>query len=422
MTLGPIDRALDAELDKLTRPLRRRGGDWLVRAERAEQATAAVGRDEVGTTSGAWIEVVVYDDGVRGRGVGVARTRLDSIEPGALIDEAVARARLAPGEPWQSPAAAGPARAELASPALLVGAVDERAVELAAGLVAPGITGAVTVARTETAMASSSGQRLGWRTTMVDLACGVGGQRWTARRRAFSVDDARAWLNARRDAATAQQHATPLAPGAYEVVLAAEAMARDGDLGVWRLLAAQADGAMARAGLVMYSVGGEVCAGAATVDEPLDVMSDGARPFGLTSAPVGDGGEAVRRFAVVRGGRAAGLGLDAREARLRGVEPNGGVRELVVGAGGTAASAIGAGGVAPRLHVVAVRWLELDVGSGQVVGLVELARLGERWVTGGVLRGDGLAWLARSQRSREVGSVGSVHGPIAFGLGVVEIG
>lgn len=421
MTLGPIDDALAPALDRVVRALRSRDGDWLVRAERREHATVALGRDDRATARAAWIEVHAYDDGARGRGLGVARGPLDS--PAALlIDEALGRARLAPGAPWQSPAAAGPARVELAAPALLVGDVAAPAAELAAAFGGAELGGEVGVARTATALASSAGQRLGWRATLVDVALAQGAARWTARRRALSVGDARAWLAARRDEAAARAQATALTPGAYEVVLAAAAMASDDDLGLWQLLAAQADGAMARAGLVMYSVGSELCAGAADVAAPLDVVSDGARRLGLTSAPVGDSGEAVRRFALVQGGRAAGLGLDAREAQLRGVEPNGGVRELVVNAGGAAAAALGTSGLAPRLHVVAARWLEIDAGSGQVVGLIELARLGERWVTGGVLRGDGLAWLARATRSRELGSVGSVHGPVAFGLGVVDVG
>ena len=124
MTLGPVDPALDAKVDRVTRELRRRGGDWLVRARRDEGATHAVGRDEVMTTQAAWIEVVAYDDGPRGRGVGAARASLEDVRPAALVAEAVTRARLAPGAPWQSPPAAGPARVELAAAGVLAGTVE----------------------------------------------------------------------------------------------------------------------------------------------------------------------------------------------------------------------------------------------------------------------------------------------------------
>ena len=40
---------------------------------------------------------------------------------------------------------------------------------------------------------------------------------------------------------------------------------------------------------------------------------------------------------------------------------------------------------------------------------------------GGLLRGDGLHWLAHARRSREQSSVGSVHGPVAYGLGELDI-
>ena len=230
--------------------------------------------------------------------------------------------------------------------------------------------------------------------------------------------------------------AAPLPPGRYDVVLSAAAVGsaageasehvEDGAAapGWWGLLAAQADAARARTGLVVYALGEEIAAGAAAAPEPLTVTSDGARAFGLRSSPLGAGGEAVRRFAVVAGGRAVGLGLDAREAMLRGVEPNGGLRELVVAPGTLAADDLGRGR-GPRLEIVRGRWLVLDAGSGHAVLALELARLrdgaGDRWVRGGLLRGDGLAWMAHARRSREQGSVGSVHGPIAYGLGELEI-
>jgi hypothetical protein len=449
VTIGALDGELAAALARLQAVLGGRGA-WSVRAWRTTSARAGLAAAEVGVCDGGRLELTWFDDGARGRGVGVASVGLRELAPAALVDEARARARQCPGAPWQSPPAAGPARVRLADPDLRDGAealaaqVTEGARQLAAGRDALG-GGALVVTRTHHAAQSSAGLRLGWQATLAEATVELVGARGPVRMRARRLADVLAptWLDAVIADAAAEASARDLVAGRYEVVLRAEAAAGarvvsdraqaagavelDGgpdDLGWWELLVSQADAARARTGLVAYAVGDEIAPGAATAPEPLSVRSDGARDFGLRSAPLGADGAAVRRFALVAGGRAAGLGLDAHEAMQRGLEPNGGVRDLVVGPGVSAAADLGRHG-APRLEIVRGRWLELDVGSGHAVLAIELARqhdgAGARVVRGGFVRGDGLAWLAHARRSREVGTVGAVHGPIAYGLGELEI-
>lgn len=450
MTVGALDGDLATALARLRAVLGSRGA-WSVRAWRTASARAALTTSDVGVSEGGRIELTWFDDGARGRGVGVASVGLRELAPAALLDEARARARLCPGAPWQSPPAAGPARVRLADPHIDA-AADVLAAQASAGArqLADGrralTGGALVLAHTHHAAQSSAGLRLGWQATVVDATVELAGGRQPRRARARRLADVLtpAWLDALIADDAAETAAAPMSSGRYDVVLRAEAAAGpraagiaagtiagsddpDGDeveRGWWELLTSQADAARARTGLVAYAVGDEIAPGAASAPEPLDVRSDGARDFGLCAAPLAADGAAVRRFALVAGGRAAGLGLDAHEAMQRGVEPNGGVRELVIAPGASAAADLGRRGAA-RLEIVRGTWLELDVGGGQVALAIELARLrdagGERLVRGGFVRGDGLAWLAHARRSREVGTVGSVHGPIAFGLGELDV-
>src|SRR5437868_1530326 len=66
---------------------------------------------------------------------------------------------------------------------------------------------------------------------------------------------------------------------------------------------------------------------------PTTITSDGARDYGLRSAPVGEEGDAIRKFPLIERGISSGLALSMREAALRGQDPNGGVRNLVIAPG-----------------------------------------------------------------------------------------
>jgi predicted Zn-dependent protease len=232
-------------------------------------------------------------------------------------------------------------------------------------------------------------------------------------------------LRRARDELADRASATAPAPGVYTVVLRAPAHAHDG-YGLWQALVAQADGALVRQGLSRYRVGSEIAPRAAQAEVPLDVLSDGTLPFGVLSAPAGDRGEPVRRFAVVERGIARGLSLDQREAALAQEEPNGGIRNLVIGAGtAPLAEVIAPAAGASLVDVDRFAWLDLDPRTGVAVARIAAGGIrdgsGRRPIAGGTLRLDAIAAIASARRSREQVLEGAVFGPVAMRLDGVAI-
>ena len=195
-------------------------------------------------------------------------------------------------------------------------------------------------------------------------------------------------------------------PGPCSVVLHADAMLHGG-LGVWEAFVPQADAATERQGLARYREHAPVVEGAETVVEPLTLESDGALAYGLASAPLGDEGEAVRRFPLVQRGIAAGLALSPREAALRGREPNGGVRNLVVTPGTWNRTANG-GRV---IEIRRLRSLAIDRYTGDASLEIALGLDRDAPFTGGSLRIDLIAALATARRSAEPLTRGAYAGP-----------
>ena len=195
--------------------------------------------------------------------------------------------------------------------------------------------------------------------------------------------------------------ATAPAPGECAIVLAADALVpvELGELGVWEAFAAQADAVLAREGLARFHERSPIAEGADHVPDPLTVESDGALAFGVRSAPLGDDGDAVRRFAIVDRGIAAGLGLSPREAALRKRDPNGGVRNLVVPPG-TWDGRVDVSGC--TIEVRRLRELSIDCFTGDASLEIALAvEHGKGPFAGGTIRLDLVAALARARRSSE---------------------
>ena len=149
--------------------------------------------------------------------------------------------------------------------------------------------------------------------------------------------------------------------------------------------------------------------GADQVPDPLTITSDGALPYGVRSAPLGDDGDAVRTFPLVECGIAAGLGLSPREAALRKRDPNGGVRNLVVQPG------LWDGRVDPSGRLVEVRRLRdlaIDPYTGRASLEIALGVVhGKGPFTGGTLRLDLVDALARARRSSARIRRGPYDGP-----------
>ena len=194
--------------------------------------------------------------------------------------------------------------------------------------------------------------------------------------------------------------------GPCSVVLHSDAMLHGG-LGVWEAFVPQADAATERQGLTRYREHAPIVEGADTVAEPLTIESDGALAYGLASAPIGDEGGAVRRFPLVQRGIAAGLALSPREAALRGREPNGGVRNLIVAPGTWNGTATGGRVIEMRR----LRSLAIDRYTGNASLEIALGLDRDEPFTGGSLRIDLIAALATARRTADSLTRGDYVGP-----------
>ena len=115
----------------------------------------------------------------------------------------------------------------------------------------------------------------------------------------------------------------------------------------------------------------------------------------------------MRRFPLVERGIAAGLALSPREAALRGREPNGGVRNLVVAPGTWNGTANG-GRV---IEIRRLRSLAIDRYTGDASLEIALGLDRDAPFTGGSLRIDLIAALATARRSAEPLTRGAYAGP-----------
>jgi hypothetical protein len=211
--------------------------------------------------------------------------------------------------------------------------------------------------------------------------------------------------------------AVPATPGKVSVILRADALLHGGGLGMWNVFADHASAETERQGLTRYRQGALVAPGADATSEPLTITSEGALDFATLSAPIGDEGDAVRRFPLVERGLATGLGLSVREAARRKTDPNGGVRNLVVSRG-TWNETRPEGRV---IEVRRLRSLSIDPFTGDASLEIALGLEGDTPFTGGTLRLDLIAALARARRSATTLRRGPYLGPSAVLIEGVDL-
>ena len=399
---------------------RRRVSDWVVIERAQELALADEARGLQRRERRTRTTVIVHQDVPSGRGS--ARLELAAQEGSAadLVEQAVALASAAVAPSWTSVAPAAPARVTVADEALVKANLAEAAAAVLRSLRRPegaAVSAAVEVLREQVAMESSGGARARWTASHLHADALV-----TASDRSLALSrDARRIVDLGLDGAVAAAAAdlarlatagAPV-PGRCALVLTADAMLPDEGLGVWSVFAAQADGARERQGLTRYRLGAPIAPGADRADEPLGITSDGALDHATRSAPVGDEGDAVRRFPLIERGVCVGLDLSAREAARRGRDPNGGVRNLVV-APGTWDEAAPAG---RTIEVHRLRALAIDPYTGDASLELALAidHRGGAAVpfTGGTVYLDLVAALARARRSAALVRRGAYQGPAA---------
>lgn len=195
-----------------------------------------------------------------------------------------------------------------------------------------------------------------------------------------------------------------------------------GRLGWLGPLAAQAEGRLARLGLTRYQPGQPVCGSRPLTGDPVTLASDGTLPYGLLSRSFAELGAPTRRFVAVKAGTAAGLALDLREAALRGITANGGVRNLVLAPGTTAPAALRAVTDRPVVAIVDLAWLAVDARSGDLVAEIGLGYTdGGTPITGGSVRGNVFDMLAAARLSAKVMHAGWYRGPEAIRFADIAI-
>jgi len=401
----------------LARALARRNvSDWLVVERTQELAIADAARGTQRRETRHRMTLLVHHDESRGRGSARLELAGLDVDANAVVEQAIDLATAAIGPSWKSVATAAPAKVDLVDPQLPKRKLDDVAASLArrVGRVA-GVTADLRaeVMLEQVTTASRAGLTARWAASRFHADVMVSdGERSLAIARTARLEDDLDLDHAIGAAAVDLRElasATPIEPGPCALALTAEAFLHgDAPAGVWSVFARQADAVLERQGLTRYRVGAPVTPGAELVDEPLSVTSDGALRFGLRSAPIGDDGDAVRRFAIVDRGIAKGLGLSPREAALRQRDPNGGVRNLVVAPGtwDGALPAAGSRGPLPRtVEVRRLRALAIDPYTGEAS--LELALSIEHAATrrafiGGTVRLDLVDALARARRSAAV--------------------
>lgn len=191
-------------------------------------------------------------------------------------------------------------------------------------------------------------------------------------------------------------------------------------------IAAQADARATRLGLSRYRIGQSIHGDQPITGDPLTIISDGTLPFGLLSSPVGELGEPVRRFTLVERGVAAGLAFDVREAALRGVGANGGVRNLVIEPGKTLPEDLHRPARRPLLEARDLAWLDIDPATGNFTCEIALADLHAaqtipRPTTGGILQGNIFHLLASARLSSQIFTKGWYTGPEAIRFPDIEV-
>lgn len=375
---------------KLLRALVRRGvADWTL-VERAQEVAISTG-DLRRTEKRTKFQLTVHHDSPQGRGS--AHVAIDSVDADAsvIVEQAIALAVSSTGPAWHSSPLAAPARVKLADDTLLKG-------DLIGNLGAE----PMSITREHVFVAMRGGLHTEWTATLVEAGT----------------------RKARRLADLPKPEALPVATarakaGPCSLVLRPEALLHGG-LGVWDAFGAQANAVVERQGLTRYREKAPIAAGAESVAEPLSIASDGSIDYALLSAPLGDEGDAVRRFPLVERGIAAGLGLSPREAALRKRDPNGGVRNLDVALGSWTGEIAGSGRV---IEVLALRDLAIDryTGDASLEVAIAIEHPVRTVFAGGSIRLDLIDALARAKRSQTQLTRGAYRGPDAVWIDAAEL-
>lgn len=406
----------------------RKVAEWVVVERAQELAMVDEARPLVRTEERTRWTLTVHHDTPAGRGT--ARIELGARDASAdeVVAQAIELAAAATGRAWRSRPPAAPARVALLDERLAQVQLADLARELIDALPRPEGTSRVAtleVMREDTAVVASSGFQMRWPATLVrgQALVSLGQRSLDVARTARRIEDlalAPAITAATADLAQLAAAAPPR-PGRCAVILGAEVLLHDGVHGLWSVFADHASAETERQGLARYRLRTTIAPGADQLAEPLSIASDGALSFGFLSAPISDEGAAIRHFPLIERGVAVGLGLSMREAARRNVDPNGGVRNLVVSPG----TWTGEPPATRTLDVRRLRSLSIDPYTGfaslELALALDLEGAAQTPVTGGTLRLDLVAALARARRSATLVTRGAYRGPEAVLIDDVEL-
>jgi len=396
----------------------RKVADWIVIERVQELASLDEERATRRTEQRTRWTVVVHHDVPRGRGTARLELTTRQGEAKDIIDQAISLASAAIGPPWVSTPAAAPAKVNVLDATLEKAEPAEVVAEIARNTKRP--TGStvqlgIDLLRERVTVQAESGFQTSWLATALTAGglVAVGDHSLDISREARRLQDLDLDGAIDQAAEDLALFATAGAPvlGKCAVILRADALLHGGGLGVWSVFADHANAEAERQGLTRYRQSTAIAPGAETIAEPLTITSNGALDFAPRSAPVGDEGDAVRRFALIERGVATGLGISAREAARRKLDPNGGVRNLVI-ARGTWTDTPPAG---RTIEVRRLRSLSIDPYTGDASLEIGLAidRPSGKAFSGGTLRLDLVAALAHARRSSAALRRGPYLGPAA---------
>lgn len=383
----------------------RKVADWVVIERAAELHVTDQLRQVTRRETQSSFTIVLHVDSALGRGS--ARVTVDAGQgtAAAVAGRALSLATTAVGPGWRSVPPAAPAQVDVLDPDLPkdLGEATGALVALGRGVRARG-----EVMREHYTIQAKSGFHEDWFASQlrVDALISDGDRSLElvreARRLAHLLDPKAAdslpvaVAAATGDLSSLQAaQATPTVGEPVDIILSADALLHGDNLGVWSVFAVQADATLERKGLTRYREGAVITPGAAQVPEPLTITSDGSIDHALRSTPVGEDGDAVRKFDLVERGISAGLALTMREAALRGRDPNGGIRNLVIAPGtwdGTP--------VRRTIEIRRLRALSVDPYTGDASLEIALALDDGQPFSGGTIRLDLIAALSRARRRK----------------------
>ncbi len=397
------------------------------------------------------LEATVFRDTRDGRGsASFTVARGEEVALDGLVAAAATRAGSGVGLSWKMPRPAAPARVEIADN-YAAEDLDEVAAAIAAGI-EPLIPTALHRSRhrieleaVTTSVTTSTGFSSSYPSTEIDVAATLSDRGAPARTESLHLRvcrradlDLERHLNAAARRLRDRARAQPLPREHADLLLRDEAIiAHDhrfthtgasSGYGWFGPVVAQASATLARQGLARYQLGQSIYGHHEVTGDPLTIASDGTIPFATRSRPFSALGEPVRRFDIVREGIAAGLALDLREAALREVTPNGGLRNLVVAPGPTRLAELARTGERALVEVVELAWLDTNPRNGGFVAEIGLAYRHDRSrgeplpMAGGVITGNVFALLARARFARETIAMDWYHGPAAWRVNDVAIG